>query len=117
MASPLLVVDLSHPPRHPDLVEQELMDAWGKVRNSRDLCVLKIIHGHGSSGKGGTTKEFVRNWGFRHRRLFRAVIPGEQYSLFDEQTTLLRSSAGMYSDTDLGSSNPGITIFWVKDPA
>lgn len=112
--SPLLVIDVAHPPRHPDIVEQELMDAWQKVRNSPGLRVLKIIHGHGSKGKGGSTKETVRNWAFRQRGKFLAVIPGEEYSPFHDDTARLRFEIGALPDPDLGIPNPGITIIWVK---
>jgi hypothetical protein len=95
-------------------VEEELMDAWLKIRNSPDLCILKIIHGHGSTGKGGTTREVVRNWAFRQRRKFLAVIAGEDYTLFNEDTARLRKETGAFPDPDLGTSNPGITIVWVK---
>ncbi len=114
MASPLLLIDVAHPPRHPDIVEQELLDAWQKVRNSPDLCVLKIIHGHGSKGKGGSTKETVRNWAFRHRGKFVAVIPGEEYSLFQDDTARMRKEIGSLADPDVDVPNPGITVVWVK---
>ncbi len=117
MASPLLVIDVAHPPRHPDLVEQELLDAWQKIRNSPGLCVLKIIHGHGSKGKGGSTKDTVRNWAFRQRGKFVAVIPGEEYSLFDDDTARMRKEVGPFVDPDLDAPNPGITVIWIKGRA
>lgn len=115
MPSPLLTIDVAHPARHPDQVEQELLDAWQTVRNSPSLCVLKIIHGRGSTGRGGTTKDVVRNWAFRQRGKFRAVIAGEQYTLPDEETARLRRDLGAFPDPDLGALNPGITVIWVKE--
>lgn len=115
MSSPVLTVDLAHPPRRPSLVEEELLDAWQKVRNSSDLFILKIIHGHGSSGKGGSTKELVRDWVFRLRHRFLAVIPGEEYDLAHDETARLRKEFGTFPDADLGNSNAGITIVWVKE--
>jgi len=115
LASPLLTIDVAHPPRHPDQVEQELLDAWQKVRNSPDLRVLKIIHGHGSTGKGGATRETVRNWLYRHRAKFVAVIAGEDYTLSNEDAARLRSEVGAFPDPDLGSPNPGLTIVWVTE--
>lgn len=117
MASPLLTLDVAHPPRHPDQVEQELLDAWQRVRNSPGLYVLKVIHGHGSSGKGGSTRETVRNWAFRQRKRFVAVIPGEEYSLFHDETARMRKEVGAFPDPDLDVPNPGITIVWVKAKA
>jgi hypothetical protein len=114
MSSLLHTLDVAHPPRHPDVVEQELVDAWSRVRRSSSLRVLKIIHGHGSSGKGGSTKEVVRNWTFRNRSKFRGVIDGENYSLYDRSTQEMRQEVGQYADTDLGKANPGITVVWTK---
>jgi hypothetical protein len=91
------------------------MDAWQKIRNSRDLRVLKIIHGHGSTGKGGATREVVRNWTFRQRGKFVAVIPGEEYTLFDDDAARMRKDIGAFPDPDLGFPNPGITLVWVKE--
>jgi len=93
------------------------VDAWHKIRSSSGLYVLKIIHGHGSKGKGGSTKDTVRNWAFRQRGRFLAVIPGEEYSLFQDETARLRKDVGAFPDPDLGTPNPGITIIWIKDRA
>ena len=87
-------IDVAHPPRHPDVVETELLEAWSTVRNSPSLRVLKIIHGHGSTGKGGVTKELVRNWAFRNRNRFRAIIDGENYTLFDADVLEMRPDVG-----------------------
>jgi hypothetical protein len=115
MSSPMLTIDVAHPPRHPDHVEQELLDAWQKIRNSPDLCVLKIVHGHGSKGRGGATKETVRNWAFRQRGKFLAIIPGEEYTLLQDQTARMRKDVGAFPDPDLDIPNPGITVIWVRE--
>lgn len=112
--SNLLTVDVAHPPRHPDVVEKELFDAVMKVKNSSSLRVLKIIHGHGSSGKGGSTKDVVRNWLFRNRGKLRAIIDGVNYSMFDADVQEMRTEVGQFDDGDLGNANPGITVVWVK---
>lgn len=107
-------IDVGHPPRHPDVVERELNDALSTMRNSSSLRVLKIIHGHGSSGKGGSTKEIVRNWAFRQRSRVRGIINGENYEVYDADVQEMRSEVGQYPDIDLNSGNPGITVVWVK---
>ncbi len=112
--SPLLTIDVAHPPRPSSVVESELTDAWSRVRNSDTLRLLKIVHGHGSTGKGGATKEVVRNWAFTNRARFRGVIEGECYSLFDPQTQKMRVEIGLFDDPDLNRSNPGILMIWVK---
>ncbi len=114
MSGSLLTVDVAHPPRHPDVVEAELDDAAARVRRSASHRVLKIVHGYGSSGRGGRTREVVRNWAFRRRAGFRSVIDGENYALDDGDTREIRLAVGAYADPDLGGGNRGITIVWVK---
>ncbi|MBI5474022.1 MAG: hypothetical protein HY961_16920 [Ignavibacteriae bacterium] len=114
MSSITLSIDVAHPPRRSDVVESELQEAVSKVRNSSSLRVLKIIHGHGSTGKGGSSKDVVRNWIFRNRNRVRAVIDGEEFDLFDANTQAMRIEAGHFADIDLGKANPGITIVWIK---
>jgi len=112
--SPLYTIDVAHPSGPASVVEQALTDGWATIRNSSTLRVLKVIHGYGSSGKGGVTRETVRNWAFAHRKHFRAVLPGEEYLLTSEAVLKLRSETGQYEDKDLTMPNPGITIIWIK---
>lgn len=114
MKNYILTVDLGHPPRPPAKVEAELTNLLSDVRNSRDYRVLKIVHGYGSHGLGGTTRETVRDWAYRFRRHFRAVINGEDYSIFDDETQDMRDECGQLEDPDLSQSNPGITILCIK---
>jgi hypothetical protein len=114
MQSVILTIDVAHPPRHPDDVEEEILLAWSQVRNSSSLRILKIIHGYGSGGKGGATKDVVRNWIFRNRNKFKQIIDGENYNLYNASTQEMRKQVMAYTDVDLGSVNSGITIVWVK---
>lgn len=114
MESPLHTIDVAHPPLHPDAVEHDILDALAHVRRSGSLRVLKIIHGYGSSGKGGSTREIVRNALFCERSRCLAVIEGERYGLLDAQTGALRAEVGRFPDQDLDAANPGITVVWVK---
>jgi hypothetical protein len=114
MASPMLVLDVAHPPRRPEEVERALLDAWSEVRNSATLRVVKVVHGHGSSGKGGTTRDLVRNWLFQNRSRFRGIIEGESYTMFDRTVASMRGETGPFDDHDLDAANPGITIVWIS---
>lgn len=115
MTSTLLyVIDVAHPPRDPGTVEDELLDSWSHVRNSKNLRLLKIIHGYGRSGKGGTTKEYVRNWAYENQQRFISVVPGENYDLFNSIVQEMRRELGEYGDIDIGKANSGITLIWVK---
>lgn len=111
--TPLFTIDVAHPPRSSSAVEQELHDAWQHVRHTPGLRLLKVIHGYGSTGGPGSTRETTRNWAYNHRRHFRAIIDGEEYSLFDASTRELRSAVGPYDDPDLDSANRGILVIWI----
>jgi hypothetical protein len=112
---PLLhTIDVAHPPRRPDVAEQDVLDGLAHVRGSDTVRVLKIIHGYGSSGKGGSTKDLVRNTLFRQRGRFLAVIDGERYGVFDPDTAAMRVEVGRFPDQDLDTANQGITVVWVR---
>jgi hypothetical protein len=113
MTDPIRLLDVAHPPRHPGLVEEDLTKALADIRKVPAPGILKIIHGYGSSGRGGSTKEVVRNWLFRQKRL-RAVIEGERYGVLDPDTMKMRDEVGRLQDPDLDGANPGITIVWIK---
>ena len=112
--SPILTLDVAHPPLPPDQVEAMLLESWSRIRNSKTLRVLKLIHGYGSSGKGGSTRELIRNWAFRHRSKFRNVIEGEAYHLNSPPVQEMRKELGAFNDMDLQNPNHGITVLWVK---
>jgi len=114
MSLPLHTIDVAHPPRSAEQVEAELVDAWTQVRNSNSLRVLKIVHGYGSSGKGGSTREVVRNWAYRNRGKFRLILEGEIYSLANRDVQELRKEIGDFHDFDLKNGNPGVILLWVK---
>jgi hypothetical protein len=110
----ILTVDVAHPPLPADQVEALLLESWSRVRNSENLRVVKFIHGYGSSGKGGSTRELVRNWAFHHRSKFRDVIEGEAYHLLNPSVQEMRRELETFTDADLQHPNEGITILWVK---
>ena len=113
MSSPILSLDVAHPRRHPALVEDLLLEALTSVRNSSLHRALKVIHGYGSSGTGGSTRVVVRNWLSRRKGL-RAVIEGERYGVLDPDTRAMREAIGPVADPDIDRANPGVTIVWVK---
>jgi len=110
----MYTIDVAHPRRQPKQVEEELDAVLAKVRNHSTLRAVKVIHGYGSSGKGGAAKGTVKNWAYQRRRQLRATIAGEDYTLFDADTQEMRSECGQVDDPDLGAGNPGVTILWAK---
>lgn len=104
-----VTIDVAHPPRHPDEVERELVSAWQSVRDDPAIHLLKIVH-----GRSGTTKEVVRNWCFRNRKKFEAIINGEDFGVFDPTTQRLRHIVGTFPDVDLEQANDGMVVVWLK---
>jgi len=113
--NPVRTIDVAHPPRPPHQVELALIEAWSAVRNSPTERVLKIVHGYGSSGKGGSTRETVRNWLFGNRKRFISIIHGEDATASNAGVEDLVKSLGQSPlDPDLCTPNPGVTVVWVK---
>ena len=71
--------------------------------------LLKLIHGYGSSGKGGRIRTASRKYLLAQQEKGRiaAVVPGERFTIFDE-TTHLRQ------DRDLERENMGVTFVFMR---
>lgn len=77
------------------------------------VTVLKIIHGYGSSGTGGRIRIECRQYlgRLKAKRELRDVIPGEQFSIFDEATRAAFLLCGdLRKDRDLERHNNGVTF-------
>ncbi len=107
-------IDIAHPPLKSDDAEQILENELRSARLSKEGRVLKVIHGYGSQERPGVLKGVVRNWTYRNRAKLLAVIPGEEYQMFDAKTIEIRKACGQMFDPDLGMSNSGITLIWIK---
>jgi hypothetical protein len=90
-----------------------------EIRRARreGFKVLKVIHGYGSSGKGGALCIALRK-SFKLRRkegIIREFIPGEDFTIFSDTTlNLLEAVPELRGDSDLGATNEGVTILWLK---
>jgi hypothetical protein len=87
-------------------------------QSKRDgVRVLKVIHGYGSSGKGGTLCVGLRkSFGLRKKEgVIKNFIVGEDFSIFNDTTlALLEAVPELRGDPDLNSTNEGVTIIWLK---
>ena len=75
--------------------------------------VVKIIHGYGSSGKGGAIRAAIREQmaAWQREGHVLKVVPGESWSIFDADSQDLRSRyAFLGKDEDLDRGNAGMTI-------
>jgi hypothetical protein len=87
-------------------------------RAKRDrVQVLKVIHGYGSSGKGGALCLGLRK-SFRLRKkegVIKDFVAGEDFSIFNPTVlAMLESAPELRGDGDLNNTNEGVTILWLK---
>jgi hypothetical protein len=79
--------------------------------------ILKVIHGYGSSGKGGALCIALRK-SFKLRKkegVIRDFVAGEDFSIFNETVlAMLEAERGLRGDSDLNATNEGVTVIWVK---
>ena len=79
--------------------------------------VLKVIHGYGSSGKGGTLCVGLRkSFGLRKKEgVIKDFIAGENFSIFNPTVlAMLEVIPQLRGDPDLNATNEGVTILWLK---
>jgi hypothetical protein len=77
------------------------------------VAVLTIIHGYGSSGKGGVIRSECRKTldHMKNSRLIRDYIAGENYHKRSGQVkSLLQRFPRLGSDVNLNRNNKGITL-------
>lgn len=74
--------------------------------------VIKIIHGYGSSGKGGKIRTATRKLlkEYKDSGRLTLLIKGESFSIFDPSTRyLIEKFPETAKDKDLNNQNQGIT--------
>ncbi|MGB7438725.1 MAG: Smr/MutS family protein [Candidatus Acidiferrum sp.] len=87
----------------------------GELRQAKQsgVIAMKIIHGYGSTGKGGALRSGLRSSLLRRRKegLVTRVIFGEKWSVFEEDARYaLERCPELRHDRDLNRSNEGITL-------
>jgi hypothetical protein len=93
-----------------------VIEAIRKARRD-GVRVLKIIHGYGSSGKGGTLCIGLRkSFALRKKEgVLKAAIAGEDFSIFNRTTLdLLEAVPELRGDPDLDATNEGVTVLWLQ---
>jgi len=90
-----------------------------EIRRARQdgVRVLKVIHGYGSSGKGGKLCVGLRkSFGLRKKEgVIRDFVAGEDFSIFNNTTLrLLEAAPELGGDPDLGAVNEGVTVVWLQ---
>ena len=85
------------------------------IRNGKQwgASAVKLIHGYGSTGRGGKIRLGVRRYleDQKRRGQIRDYITGEDFSIFNAQTLKAFDACGeLRCDKDLERHNNGITI-------
>ncbi len=80
--------------------------------------LMKLIHGYGSSGKGGRIRTASRRYLEEAAAQGRvaAYLPGERFTIFDETTRrALTRYPQLRSDRDLDRGNRGVTFVFFRE--
>lgn len=89
-----------------DILRHELKSCKSQKRK----CI-KLIHGYGSSGKGGKIRTSARKFLASDELSIKFVIHGENFSIFDENTRKAFSFCNqLRQDRDLDNHNSGVTF-------
>jgi hypothetical protein len=74
---------------------------------------IKLIHGYGSTGKGGALKDALRSSLSRRKKegVIQAFVAGERWDPLEEMARMILDACPELSrDPDLGRYNEGVTI-------
>lgn len=77
------------------------------------VTVVTLIHGYGSSGRGGVIREECRKLleFMKNRKLIDDYLPGEEFAKKSGKTRAwLQRYPALARNTNLGKGNPGITL-------
>lgn len=83
----------------------------------KGIKVFKIIHGYGSTGKGGSLRTGLRAYltQLKKAKIIADFIAGEDWSVFNETTRkTLDLDNTLRKDSDLDKMNAGVTIIIIS---
>lgn len=89
------------------------MNAALRSAKAQHMTALKLIHGYGSSGKGGRIRTSVRRELaiMKQAGKIKEVVPGEEFSPFEEHARrALVMCPELSRDRDYTRCNQGITV-------
>lgn len=128
-ACPFCLSPLTAKAGHPEELQQRTVNlergmplveqALELLRNELFICrrskirIVTLIHGYGSSGKGGAIKDEVRRYlsFLQHKREINDFISGEDFSKHTGRgRQLVRRFPALAEHRDYNRNNPGVTI-------
>ena len=83
----------------------------------KGVKIFKIIHGYGSTGKGGGLRTGLRNYlaQLKKANIIADFVAGEDWSVFNETTRkILDLDNSFRKDSDLDKMNAGITVIVIS---
>ena len=83
----------------------------------KGIKAFKIIHGYGSTGKGGALRTGIRAYlaQLKKAKIIADFVPGEDFSVFNETTRkILDLDNSFRKDSDLDKMNAGVTIIVIS---
>jgi hypothetical protein len=100
-------------------LEEARQQVIAEIRRAKreQVRVLKVIHGYGSTGTGGKLCVGLRkSFGLRKQEgVIKDFIRGEDFSIFNDGVlNLLEAVPELRGDPDLGATNEGVTVLWLK---
>jgi hypothetical protein len=105
----LKTIDIGHQNHHLDKALSILETNVSTALHEGKIRALKIIHGHGE----GALRAAVRTWCNEQEGRFKAVIPGEKYDMFHQESVDMRSVCGLPKDPHYGTKNRSVTYIWL----
>ena len=96
----------------PDAAEALRRPAEVEAARHLETPAMKLIHGYGSSGRGGRLRTACRTW-LRQQEL--CFLPGEEFTIFNEEARRwLAVCPRLRQDRDLDAENRGVTFVLLK---
>ncbi|MDR2932724.1 MAG: Smr/MutS family protein [Oscillospiraceae bacterium] len=89
------------------------LDQALRTAKARRYTAMKIIHGYGSSGKGGAIKRDVQSYlaGKKRQNIVREFVKGEDFTPFNAACrTMIDQCPDLSHDIDYSRGNDGITM-------
>lgn len=88
-----------------------------ETNRRKGIKAFKIIHGYGSTGKGGGLRTGLRTYltQLKKAKIIADFVAGEDWSVFNETTRkVLDLDNSFRKDSDLDKSNAGVTIIVIS---
>ena len=95
-----------------EVAQERLKDEINRARRN-GVKILKIIHGYGSTGKGGILRDELREQlaAMQKTGSIKQVVFGENFGMFDPATAGLTGKyPEVLKDRDYNRSNRGVTL-------